>query len=302
MKKDRKAGRRRSGRYLSIVSDGARLFWAKGSLDRAAAISFYALFSLIPLMLIVTAGAGFMLGSKAGLLDRVISLTRQSLPYLGDLIIGDLKDLARASSRYGWVGIVFLVWSADLVLAASSDALAAIFSAEKRFGFIKKKAINFLALLLGILAALLSISLTAAAIVFRSVRYELFGIDVSYHVIQSIAFKFILPFLIVTAIVTVAYRVFSGPALNWRYAFYGAALFTLLWEVAKQLFTWYVANFPSYNRIYGSLGTLMILLLWIFYSANLFLFSAAMARAAYDKRVKKAGKKGDEPALAGRTS
>lgn len=296
MKKGRKAGKRRSGRYLSIVSDGARLFWAKGSLDRAAAISFYALFSLIPLMLIVTAGVGFMLGSKAGLLDRVISLTRQSLPYLGSLVIADLKDLAHASRGYGWVGVVFLVWSADLVLAASSDALAAIFSAEKRLGFIKKKAINFLALFLGILAAMLSISLTAAAIVFKNVRYEIFGIDLSYHVLQSVAFKFVIPFMLVTAIVTVAYRTFSGPALNWRYAFYGAALFTLLWELAKQLFTWYVANFPSYNKFYGSLGALMILLLWIFYSANIFLFSAALARAAYAKSPKKAGKTGDDGA------
>lgn len=299
MKKDRKTGKRRSGRYLSIVSDGVRLFWAKGCLDRAAAISFYALFSLIPLMLIVTAGVGFVLGSKAGLLDRVISLARQSLPYLGDLIIGDLKGLSIASSTYGWVGIVFLVWSADLVLAASSDALAAIFSTEKRLGFIKKKAINFFALLLGILAAMLSISLTAAAIVFRNVRFELFGIDVSYHVIQSIAFKFILPFMIVTVLVTVAYRAFSGPALNYRYAFYGALIFTFLWEAAKQLFTWYVANFPSYNKIYGSLGTLMILLLWVFYSANLFLLSAAIARAAYEKRPQKARKKDGGSAVPG---
>ncbi|MBI5468270.1 MAG: YihY/virulence factor BrkB family protein, partial [Deltaproteobacteria bacterium] len=60
--------------------------------------------------------------------------------------------------------------------------------------------------------------------------------------------------------------------------------FTALWELAKQLFAWYVSNFGAYNKFYGSLETLMLLLLWIFYSSNIFLFSACVAKSAYDNK------------------
>ena len=63
-------------------------------------------------------------------------------------------------------------------------------------------------------------------------------------------------------------------------SFFGSALFTVLWELAKQLFAVYVSNFQSYNKFYGSIGALMIFLMWIFYSASIFLFAASVSMAA----------------------
>lgn len=279
----------RPPRRRDILWQGLKLFWDKGCFDRAAAISFYAFFSLIPLMLIVTAALGFVMGTWTGLLDRVIGMTKQSFPYLSDLIIEDLRDLSRTWKTFGWVGAISLISSADLVLSASADALSAIFDTEKRFGYFRKKIINLLALLLGICAALLSVAITAASIISKKLKTGLHGLDFTYYIIQSVTFKFVLPFLLISVIVAISFRVFAGPHLNFRYAFYGSVLFAALWEAAKQLFTWYISNFGSYNKLYGSLGTLMVLLIWIFYSANIFLLSASMAKAAYAARTGKNG-------------
>ena len=87
--------------------------------------------------------------------------------------------------------------------------------------------------------------------------------------------------MLISLVIAVVYRVLAGGNLDLRHAFFGSALFAILWEAAKQLFALYVSNFLSYNKFYGSLGTLMILLLWIFYTMNIFLFAASMARASY---------------------
>ncbi|MFQ5735326.1 MAG: YihY/virulence factor BrkB family protein [Thermodesulfobacteriota bacterium] len=276
-------------RVYSVIRDAICLFNGNGCFTSAAAISFYAFFSLIPIMLLVTAALGFVLGTHEGLLDTVIDMVRQSLPYLSDRIVGDLRGLASEWMKFGWISVVVLISSAELVLEATASALSAVFDSERRFSFIRRKIINLGVLLIGIFAALTSIFMTAVAVVFRRFQLRIFGIDLVYYLVQSLAFKIILPFLLVSVVVAVVFRIFSGPNLNFRYAFLGSVIFTVLWEVAKQVFTWYVSNFQSYNRFYASLGTLMILLIWMFYSANIFLFSASVARAAYAASTRSPG-------------
>lgn len=266
-----------------IVWDAVKNFNRHNCFTSAAAISYYAFFSLIPLMLIISAVLGFVLGTRAGLLDKVILMVKENIPYLSDSITVNLKGLSRTWKTFGWLGVLSLISSAELVLGATADALSAIFGTTGKHGFLKRKIINMVGLLLAILASLLSISLTAFSIILKNTKVNIVGIGLVYRVIQSVAFKFVLPFLVVAIIVAVVYKLISGSSLTFRFAMYGSILFSLLWEAAKQLFAWYVSNFPSYNKFYGSLGAIMVLLIWIFYSSNIFLFSAAVAKAAYDR-------------------
>jgi len=270
--------------FLAISWEGAKVFLGNQCFTRAAAISFYAFFSLIPFMLLITAALGVVFGSHAGLLDKVINIVREALPYLSDRIIGDLRGLSGRWRSSGWLGLLFLLWSAEAVLAATSEALSAIFGTEERWGFARKKMINLFVLCLATIAAFISIVITAASLVLREVEIRVFGVDISYYLIQSLTFKYALPFFLVAVVTAIVYRIFSGPSLNFRYAFYGSVVFTLLWETAKHLFTWYISNFSSYSKFYVYLGTLMLLLIWIYYSVNIFLYSASIAKVAYSRR------------------
>ena len=273
-----------TGKIYSVIREALSLFNKNDCFTRAAAISFYAFFSLIPIMLLVTAALGFFLGSHEGLLDSVIAMVRQSLPYISDRIVNDLTGLSTQWRKFGWISIIVLISSAELVLEATAGALSSVFNSERRFGFVRRKIINLGMLLLGIIAALASILMTAASVVLSKFHLRVFGIDIVYYLVQSLTFKILLPFVLVTAVVAVVFRLFSGANLNVRYALFGSVIFTTLWEVTKHVFTWYVSNFQSYNKFYASLGTLMLLLIWIFYSANIFLFSAAVARSAFVAR------------------
>ncbi len=276
-------------KIYAIIRDAAAIFSRNGCFTSAAAISFYAFFSLIPIMLLITAALGFVLGTHEGLLEEVIAMVRKSLPYIGERMVGDLRGIASEWKKFGWISVIVLIASAEFVLEAAASALTGVFDSDRRFGFVRRKIINLGVLLMGILAALVSIFMTAVAVILRKFQLKIFGIDLVYYIIQSFAFKIVLPFLLVSAVVAVVFWIFSGPKLNFRYSFYGSIIFSVLWEAAKQVFTWYVSNFQSYNRLYASLGTLMLLLIWVFYSANIFLFSASLARAAYAARTGEQG-------------
>ncbi|MEK7773260.1 MAG: YihY/virulence factor BrkB family protein, partial [Deltaproteobacteria bacterium] len=236
--------------FLAISWEGAKVFLDNQCFTRAAAISFYAFFSLIPFMILITAAIGFVLGSHAGLLDKVINVVREALPYLSDRIVGDLRGLSGRWKSTGWLGLIFLLWSAEAVLAATSEALNAIFGTQERWGFVRQKIINLLVLCLATIAAFISIIITAASLVLRKVEIRMLGVDISYYLIESLTFKYMLPFFLVAGVTAVIYRISSGPSLNFRYAFYGSVLFTFLWEAAKHLFTWYISNFSSYSKFY----------------------------------------------------
>lgn len=279
-------------KYLSIAWDGLKLFNRTSSFTSAAAISFYAFFSLIPIMLLVTASLGFVMGAKAGLLERVIGMIREYLPYLSDRLIGDVRGLATDWKKIGWLGAITLVWSAEFVLEAMAEALTKIFGTERKFGFLRRKVVNLFILLMGVLSALVSIIMTAAAILVKKAPIPFLRQNVLYQYVQSFTFEVLVPFFLVAFVVAVVFRAFSGPHLDFKHAFYGSLFFSALWEAAKHVFAWYVSNFPSYNKVYGSLGTLMLLLLWMFYSANLLLLSASFAKASCDRGNGRDGGKG----------
>lgn len=268
---------------FSTVWKGLKLFRDNNCLDGAAAISFYTLFALIPLTILITASLGFVFGKHAWLLDRVIAIVRQGLPYLSERMIDDLRGLSGDWRTYGWLGLLFLLYSTEMVLGAASDALTAIFGTAKRHGFLRRKILNLFVLLLAIIASLVSVAMTAVSIMFTRHSIELAGVKFLITLIDSLVFKLVLPFFFMACMVALVFKILSGPNMNLRYSFYGSLLFAALWESAKQLFAWYVSNFGVYS-IYGSLETLMLLLLWIFYSFNIFLFSACIAKSAYDNK------------------
>lgn len=267
--------------FAAITRDAVRIFHRNDCMTSAAAISFYAFFSLIPLMFIMTAAVGFLIGARPDLQDRIIGMVREAVPYLGPRLIADLKALSTNWKTFGWLGLVVLLSGADFVMGAAARALMRVFESGGRFGFLRGKVINLLGVLLAIVAALSSIAMTAASYYLEALEVNILGLGYVYTFFIIILTRFVAPFLLVSGMVALVFRLISGPNLDIRSAFFGSALFTVLWELAKQLFALYVANFQSYNKFYGSIGTLMILLMWIFYSANIFLFAASSARAAY---------------------
>jgi len=267
-----------------VIRDAIGIFTEKSCIQRAAAISFYAFFSLIPMMFLITLALGLLIGSRTETLDAVIKTARISIPYLSTDVITDLRGIVEHGRTFRWFSILALVLSSELVLNAIADALSAIFELSGKLGFFRKRVTNGFVILLAVFAVFVSIIVTAGIGILESAATGLPGLGLSGYALRAIALKYVFPFALVVTAVTIVFRIFSGPDLNIRYAFFGGLIFSFLWELAKQGFAMYLRYFPTYNVLYGSLGTIMILLLWMFFTAAIFLFSAAIARAAFIDR------------------
>lgn len=261
-------------RLFVIIADSIRAFSYDNCLTMAAAISFYALFSLLPLMFLLFAFIGSILGTETQLFERILEFVKDSLPYLSDSIVEDIKGLIANRKVFGWIGIIMLIWSAEFVILAIRDAMNLIFGEAEKMGFIKTRIVVWGVFFIWCAVFLISIGLPIAAEILGRVKIAVFDIDISYYVAKSITFKYFLPGVIMIIAVAFIFKIMAGKNIKARHAILGSVIFSVLWEAAKHLFALYLAHFGSFNKMYGSLGAIMIMLLWIFYSAVILLFSA----------------------------
>jgi CRP-like cAMP-binding protein len=122
----------------------------------------------------------------------------------------------------------------------------------------------------------------AALLVKQSVEIAE-GLNISLGVMSGALLRYAVPYLITVIFFYFIYRIIPSNKIRPAVALGGSALFALLMEIAKQLFTWYVANYTRYNVIFGSLGTIVILVIWAFYVALIFLFCAEIM-SSYQRR------------------
>lgn len=262
-------------RFFIIISDSIKAFSYDNCLGMAAAISFYALFSLLPLMFLLFAFIGSILGTETWLFERILQFVKDSLPYLSDSIVEDIRGLIENRKVFGWFGIIMLMWSAEFVILAIRDAMNVIFGEAEKMGFIKTRLVAWGTFLIWCAVFLISIGLPFVAEILSSkTQIAAFGIDISYYIAKSITFKYFMPVVIMVIAVAFIFKIMVGRNLKARHAVLGSIIFSVLWEAAKHLFALYITHFGSFNKMYGSLGAIMIMLLWVFYSSIILLFSA----------------------------
>ncbi len=261
-------------KFFIIIADSIRAFSYDNCLTMAAAISFYALFSLLPLMFLLFSFIGFVLGAEVWLFEQILGFVKESLPYLSDSIQEDIKGLIANSKVFGWISIILLIWSAEFVILAIRDAMNIIFGEAEKMGFVKTRLVVWGTFFIWCAVFLISIGLPLAAEILSRIKIAAFGIDISYYLARSVTFKYFMPVVIMVIAVAFIFKIMVGKNIKARHAILGSIIFSVLWEAAKQLFALYITHFGSFNKMYGSLGAIMIMLLWIFYSAIILLFSA----------------------------
>jgi membrane protein len=261
-------------RVFILIAYSTKSFFRNNCLNMAAAISFYAIFSLLPLLFLLFSFVGFILGKSTWLFDQVLEFVVWSLPYLSSGILKDLQGLIAGRKIFGWFGMIVLIWSAEFVILAIQDALHHIMGVGKKTRFIKKRLMVWGVFFLGCIIALVSLGITAMAEILSKTRLDVPGIELLYYLTASLAFKYFLPFILMFVVVALVFIIMVDVNIKIRHAMLGSVIFSVLWEAAKHIFAWYISHFASFNMVYGSLGAIMILLLWIYYSAIIFLFSA----------------------------
>ncbi len=269
---------------LSIVWDAIQRFSEVRGAEAAASISFYAIFSLFPLLLAMIVTGSFILESKQ-VQGWVLGIVNDFFPVAQRLIERNIQRVLELRGTVGVVALVGLVWSATGVLMALARNINLAWPEAKSRNFVEDRAVA-LGMVTG-LALLLILSSVANTVlnVLARLSIPILG-DIAvqetslWRILLSIGPRLTL-FLALWGL----YRWIPNTAVRWRDAFWGAVIAASAGEIANYGFTWYLSSgIARYELVYGSLGTVVALMLWIYIGALIVLFgvhiSAAVTRHA----------------------
>ncbi|NLC55524.1 MAG: YihY/virulence factor BrkB family protein [Armatimonadetes bacterium] len=246
----------------------------------AAAISFYVLLSLVPLLLVGLATFGLFLGDEKAF-QVVSQFLEQFLPPRlgGDTLYRHLADLRRLAGMAGILGLVSWVWAASASFSTITRALDIVWEVPERRGFIASRLLAVAMMLIVGVLGLLSFVATSAIKIVQEYQIPWLGTRSGELPVVWQIVGWVLPLSLSITIFVLCYLVLPNARVGWRPALLGGLVGGILWELTKQGFALYVANFADYNRssIYGYLGGLVFLVMWVYYSAAILLFGAEVA-------------------------
>jgi membrane protein len=272
----------------SIVAQSVSAWLAHNASSMGAALAFYTLFSVAPILIIALAFAGYVFGAHAAETD-LLSQLRALIGDAGAEALRGLLASAHYSDKRGVaaaIGLATLVIGATSVFGELQHALDVVWGSppnSRRDGawweLLRRRLLSF-GMVLGV-GFLLLVSLIASALLaafggwlearVRELRVVLPVLDIAVS------------FAMTVLLFAMIYKYVPRERIAWRDVWIGAAVTAFLFAVGKSLIGVYLGR-SSFSGAYGAAGSLIVLLLWIYYSAQIFLLGAEFTRVfAYAK-------------------
>lgn len=252
-------------------------------LANAAAVTFYGLLALFPALATLISLYGLIADPHA-IGDQLASI-RGVVPGGGMQIINDqVHSLLGAPHQALGLGAIFgilvALWSANSGMKALFDALNVAFEARERRGFVKLTLIT-IGFTLGAMVFLIA---ALGALVAVPAIIHFIGLGHAGDLLLSLL-RWPALLALVGLVVTILYRYGpSRPDARWRWISWGSGFAALAFLATSLLFSFYVENFGSYNKTYGSLGAAVGFMTWIWISTTIVLIGAELD-AALEKRA-----------------
>lgn len=268
----------------------AKIYWAvfKGSikkfseddlLARSAALSYYTIFSLPPMLLIIFQIATQFYGEaviKKALFGEIGKLVGQE----GAMQLMNTINKLDIFEPTWWatiVGISFMLFTATTVFVTMQDALNKIYEVKpgrtKGFGLLKMlrdRAISIALLISMAFILMVSLAIDALLSAFGSYMDRTIG-DIS--MIMVLFTSILLPLAIITLLFALLFKFLPDAKLAWKDTWFGALITALLFSLGKYLIGFYIGKSDTAN-LYDAAGSVLVVMLWVYYASAIFLFGA----------------------------
>jgi membrane protein len=268
-----------SGGVLSIVADSIGRFTdARGS-EAAAAMAYYTLFSLFPLLLALVAVGGFFL-QQPRVFNEVVSLLGRAFPISHSLISDNLKQIMQVRGAIGIVGLAGAVWSGTGVFSVLSNNINEAWKDTEQRNFLQSRLVA-LGMAAG-LAILLVLSVVGSTVVdvLSQIQVPLLQRLEVYSSPIWMAASTVIPWVFTFLLFLALYWWVPTAKVKFSAAFWAALVVTVVWEAASSLFAFYVSSgLARYKIVYGSLGSVAALMFWIYLSSWIVIFGAHLSAA-----------------------
>ena len=243
----------------------------------AAALAYYTMFSLAPLLLIAIAIAGFFFGEEAAR-GEIIGQIQGLVGREGAEAIQAMIQNANRPGSGGVIatitGVIILLFGASGVFGQLQVALNTIWEVKPKPGngiksFFQSRFLSFAMVL--VIGFLLLVSLVISAVLAAISSY--FGSLVPGFIVISQIANFVISFGVVTVLIAAIYKFLPDVNIPWENLWIGAGVTALLFNLGKFLLGLYLGS-SGVSSAYGAAGSLVVLLIWVFYSAQILLFGA----------------------------
>jgi membrane protein len=235
--------------------------------DWAAALTYYSILSIFPAILVLTAVLGVV---GRGTIETLINNVEHFAPGRArDVAITALRELANSRGLAGWVaifGLLAALWGASAYVAAFVRAANAVYDVSEGRPLWKTLPLRVaLTLALLILAAVCAVGIAVTGSVADRIGRWL-GVGSAGIVVWDVVKWPVLAVLVSLAIALLYWAAPNVRQPGFRWLSPGSVLAVLLWVLASAGFAFYVANFGSYNKTYGSLAGVVVFLVWLWIS------------------------------------
>lgn len=244
----------------------------------AAAIAYFALFSIFPLTLVSITIASFTLGP---LMDQHLILQKLEFiaPALGQMLGQNIDEIIQARGPITNIALVGLIWSASTIFYTLTQSLYKIWGYQRTRSVWKRRglAILFVLTFVGPTLFLASFAGSMLANLRTWLPEPILSID------GGISFG--VAILLDVALFMVLYMLLPHGGSTWREVLPGAIGAGLLWELAKKVFLFFVSTYISVsNLVYGSVAAIFAILTWAYLSGHIFLFGAYLSVSLYRQK------------------
>jgi membrane protein len=276
-----------------IIVDAAKGWLDNEAMTRGAAIAFYTIFALAPFVILVTAIAGLVIGrevARDALMDEVGQLIgREAVTTLQSLAAS--ADDAKRGITASIFGISTLLVGATTVFAELHTSLNRIWKAEppavSTITWLVKVRLKGLALI-GVIGFLLIVSLIVSASLAAISKWMA---TLMPDVFMLVWITNLLSSLVVfTVLFALVFRALPDTRIPWMDLWLGAAITAVLFTIGKSMIGLYLGT-TGITSAYGAAGSFVLILLWVYYSATIFLFGAEITRSYSEHVGSRAGAK-----------
>jgi membrane protein len=266
-------------------------FIADDALSKGAAIAFYTVTSIAPILLIVVAVAGLAFGREAaqnGIVAQLTGLMGKESAQFFQSAIANAQN--KSSGTLATVlGIATVIVTASGVFGEMQSALNAIWKIDSS-GTPISRLLRARAASLGLVVSLgflMMVSLVVSAGLTALGDY--LNAVLPFGKVLLTILNGVVSFLLIAVLFAAIYKVLPDRPIEWRDVGVGSAVTSLLFTGGKSLIGWYIGS-SAMTSTYGAAGALLVILLWVYYSAQIFLLGAEFTKAWSDQRKGKPGR------------
>lgn len=268
---------------FSLIKEVFQSFTRENAPKSAAAMAYYTLFSLFPLLIVMVTVISYFVNAQATS-EQVSQVLMGAIPVSQALVERNIHRVLEVRNSVGAVGLIGFLWSSSSAFYLLVDSINRAWSKQDRRPFFQKRLFGLAFVV--ILIILLVIFMFSSSLFNILVRYQpdwlhlgdFLGLDLASLAASSV--NWIAPFLFFLSL----YSWVPPRHVPWKYSLSISGLITVVWRLASSLFKWYLGSgFSRYELVFGSLSAIVVMLFWIYISSVIIFFGGHLV-AVLSKR------------------